>query len=160
MTLPYEEGDWFAVPLRDYGYGVGIAARVDGKGGVLGYFFGPRRTELPALSELTALSAGDSVLVQQFGDLSLIKREWPVIGHLPEWDREHWPMPAFGRHEELSGRALKVEYSSGDLNSPIRETSISPAECDLLPKDGILSSGAVEIVLTHTLVGAVNNHGT
>jgi immunity protein 26 of polymorphic toxin system len=79
VTPPYREGDWFAVPLRDNAYGVGLAARVDGKGGVLGYFFGPRRTELPDLSELAALSAGDSVLVRQFGDLSLLKREWPVI---------------------------------------------------------------------------------
>src|SRR5829696_9606591 len=95
MTLPYEEGDWFAVPLRDYGYGVGIVARMDGKGGVLGYFFEPRRIEVPVLDDLDALCAADAFLVRRFGDLSLIRREWPVIGRAPEWDRPLWPIPAF-----------------------------------------------------------------
>jgi len=34
--LPYEEGTWFAVPLRTNGFGVGIIARMkaDEKGGI------------------------------------------------------------------------------------------------------------------------------
>ncbi len=27
----YEEGDWFAVPLRNGGYALGVVARLDGK---------------------------------------------------------------------------------------------------------------------------------
>ena len=43
--LPYSEGDVFAVPLPDGGYGVGVVTRMDGKGSVLGYFLrrAPRR---------------------------------------------------------------------------------------------------------------------
>jgi hypothetical protein len=36
--LNYREGDWVAVPVWEGGWVPGIAARVDGRGGVLGYF--------------------------------------------------------------------------------------------------------------------------
>jgi hypothetical protein len=40
---PCEEGDLFAVPLRDGGYGIGVVARVGRRGVLVGYFFGRRR---------------------------------------------------------------------------------------------------------------------
>ena len=60
---------------------------MDGKGGVLGYSLGPRRTEIPTLADLEALSAVDALLVRQFGDLSLVKGEWSTIGHVVDWNR-------------------------------------------------------------------------
>ncbi len=47
QNLPYQEGDWFAVPLRSGGYGVGLVARAPGNGIVLGCFFGTRYDTLP-----------------------------------------------------------------------------------------------------------------
>ena len=51
----YEEGDWFAVPLQNGGYSLGLVARADGEGGVLGYFFGPRREQLPTKADTQGL---------------------------------------------------------------------------------------------------------
>ena len=44
-----------------------------------------------------------------------------------------------------------MEYSDTDLNSPQREVRVSAQEAKSLPRDGLLGSGAVEIVLTHLL---------
>lgn len=42
MARNYREGSRFAVPLRQGGYAVGLVARVNPRGVLLGYFFGPR----------------------------------------------------------------------------------------------------------------------
>ena len=149
----YSEGDWFAVPLREGGFAVGVIARaMPQKGGVLlGYFFGPRHDTAPPLEELSELSASEAVLVRKFGHLGLIDETWPLLGRIGGWDRGAWPIPAFGRFEELTGRAFKVIYDDTNPNRLISEKEIDPRELASLPKDGLLGSGAVERVLTGLL---------
>src|SRR5947199_8190807 len=96
--LPDEEGTGFAVPLRDGGYGVGIVARIAGRGVTLGYFFGPRRSVVPNLSEVETLTPDMAILVEIFGDLGLIEGRWPIIGLNASWDLRFWPMHAYRRH--------------------------------------------------------------
>ncbi len=151
--LPYRNGTWFAVPLRTAGFGLGVVAHHDRHGGVVGYFFAARLDAVPALSALTGLKAQDAVRVIRFGDLGLIKHDWPVIGELPGWDEDEWPLPDFGRRD-MSGKAFRVVYSSHDLASPKYELQISDDECDRLPRDALSGSGAVERVLTHLLDGS------
>src|SRR5690348_8676061 len=112
----YSEGDWFAVPLQGGGFVAGVIARAmpHKEGVLLGYFFGPRRSEAPALDELSGLSAPDAVLVERFGDLGIVNGTWPLLGRIDGWDRNAWPTPAFGRFEELTGRAFKVIYDDAN----------------------------------------------
>ncbi len=151
QKLPYREGDVFAVPLRDGGYGIGIVARMDGKGAVLGYFFDRRYEAAPAAADVGRLTALDAVLIQIFGDVGLVRGTWPVIGQLRDWRREEWPMPAFGRHEELTGRYFRVEYSDDDPNSRPHEVPISQEEFERLPEDGAAGFGFIEARLTRLL---------
>jgi len=145
----YKEGDWFAVPLREGGYAVGLIVR---SGGVLfGYFFGPKREKIPGLSEFQALTPENAIFVGQFGDLGLLKGKWPIIGHSESWDRRIWPMLPLVRRDAVSGEARLIKYSDDD---PIQEISETP--CDLFeirnyPEDGLWGSGAVEIRLTKLL---------
>lgn len=46
--IKYSEGQWFAIPLNNGGYALGIIVRgsYKTKGG-LGYFFGPRYEDIP-----------------------------------------------------------------------------------------------------------------
>lgn len=151
MTLPYEEGTWFAVPLRSGGYGVGVVARATKKGEVLlGYFFGPRRGAVPPLDDVSTMRPEDAVYVVRFGDLALIKGEWPIIGRSSAFDRRCWPMPSFVRRDELSGRAWQVEYAVDDPNEVVSETPISSGDA-ALERDAVLGAGAVELVLTKAL---------
>ena len=144
----YREGDWFAVPLREGGFAIGLVARANRDGVLLGYFFGPRRDALPSLADAQGLVPADAVLVGKFGHLGLKQGKWPVLGQVEDWNRDAWPMPAFVRYEELTGQSFKVIYDGDDPNRLIREEEISPGTAEQGPKDGLMGAGFVEKVLT------------
>jgi len=149
----YSEGDWFAVPLPGSGFAVGVIARVmpHKEGVLLGYFFGPKREKVPTLDELQGLSASDAVLVERFGHLGIVDGTWPLVGLANRWDRSAWPAPAFGRFEELTGRAFKVTYDDANPNKLLREEQIDPRELTDMPQDGLSGAGAVEKILARLL---------
>lgn len=147
----YREGDWFAVPLREGGFGIGIVARANADGALLGYFFGPLRVETPNLCDVAVLKSGDAVLVGKFGHLGITQGKWPVLGRVDDWDRAEWSMPVFVRYEELTGRTFKVFYDDNDPNRVLREEQVLPGSAEQGPKDGLMGAGFVEKVLTTLL---------
>jgi Immunity protein 26 len=149
--VSYEEGDWFAVPLRDSGFAVGLIARANPKAALLGYFFGPRRVEVPTLDDVARLNPDEAVLVRKFGHLGIVQGEWPLLGRLKDWDRREWPMPVFVRYEELTGRSFRVFYDDSDPNKLLREERVPPGEAAQGPKDGLMGAGFAEKVLTNLL---------
>jgi len=148
-NLPYSESSVFIVPLRKGGYARGVVARSNDEGKVLlGYFFGPR---LPSTNEaaLNDLDPANAILRVRFGDLGLVKGEWPVVGTVPNWDRSKWSMPDFVRRDDLSKKAWLVRYSDDDPN---RIETEYPIDFDSnLGRDTLSGYGAVEIVLTKLL---------
>jgi Immunity protein 26 len=147
----YEEGTWFAVPLRDGGYGVGLVARKARRGVLLGYFFGPRRRDVPKLADVEELTLAEAILVKLFGDLGLLEGSWPIIGRSRTWNRKAWPLPTFGRLVDFTGRALRIEYSEDNLPETIREIPVSREEIEHLPEDGLSGAGSIEILLSKRL---------
>jgi Immunity protein 26 len=147
----YREGDWFAVPLRDGGFAVGVVARANPQAALLGYFFGPRRDELPPLGDVRDLRPHDAILVGKFGHLGLTQGKWPILGRLDSWDRADWPMPVLVRYEELTGRSFHVFYDDDDPAKLLREEQIRPGTAEQGPKDGLMGAGFVETVLTGAL---------
>lgn len=150
--VSYREGDWFAVPLREGGYAVGVVARANPKAALLGYFFGPRHSDVPTLADVEDLKPRDAVLVGKFGHLGLTGGTWPILGRLDGWDRDEWPMPVFVRYEELTGRSFHVFYDGDDPAKLLREEQIAPGTDEQGPKDGLMGAGFAEKVLT-TLLG-------
>lgn len=149
--MKYREGDWFAVPLRDCGFAVGVIARANPRAALLGYFFGPRRGEPPKLDDVRDLRAHDAVLVGKFGHLGLTQGRWPVLGRLVSWVRSDWPMPVLVRYEELTGRSFHVFYDDDDPAKLLREEQIRPGTAEQGPRDGLMGAGFVEKVLTEAL---------
>ncbi len=151
--LPYKEGDWIAVPLRNGGYAVGRVARVSNKipGGILGYFFGLRYQSVPKIDELRDINPKEAIGVYIFGDLGLLEGKWKVIGSTEPWQREQWAIPAFVRHEDFTERYWKVIYSDNDPSDLVKEEQISPEEAKSLPKNSIYGAGAIEITLSKLL---------
>jgi hypothetical protein len=147
----YRVGDWFAVPLREGGFAVGVVARANPQGVLLGYFFGPRCEEVPTLKDVRGLKPHAAILVGMFGDLGLMQSKWPIIGRLDDWDRGEWPMPVFIRYEELTGRSFRVFYHDDDPNKVVREEQVPPGTAEQGPKDGMMGAGFVEKVLTGAL---------
>jgi hypothetical protein len=110
----FSEGTVFAVPLRTGGLATGVLGRAGSSGILFGFFFGPRRKQLPRLESLGDLTPVDAVLIGRFGDLGLRNGRWPVLGTLPNWDRSRWPMPAFARRELITGATFCVIYDDAD----------------------------------------------
>lgn len=148
----YSEGDWFAVPLRDGGYGLGVIARANAGGVLLGYFFGPRRREVPALDDVKDLTPEEAVLVRKVGHLGITGGSWPILGRLEDWNRDAWPMPVFVRYEELTGRSFHVFYDDNDPIRLLREEKIAPGADEQGPRDGLMGAGYAEQALTSLLM--------
>jgi hypothetical protein len=148
--LPYAPGDLFAVPLEGGKFALGVLARASGRGDALGYFFGPARGDLPEPTDV-AVTPDEAIWVARFGDLGLIRREWPVLGPLPGWRPQEWPMPAFGRDELLTKRYLRVEYPDDEPDAVPCEVEIDEEEFRQLPEDGLAGAEFVRIRLNRLL---------
>jgi len=146
----FDEGTWFAVPLRSGGFAAGVVARTTPRGGVvLAYFFRRLWDRPPSLDEVKGLMPQAAIRVMQVGDLGLVDGTWPVIGRDLDWHRDEWPSPRFIRRDDLSRRAWIVQYSDRDPNVVESET---PTSYDTkLEDDGLYGAGAAEIVLTKLL---------
>ncbi len=148
--VKYQEGDWFAVPLKNGKFALGLVARKGRRGVTLGYFFGPARDKPPADEHIVGLRPENAVLIGQFGDLGIIIGEWPLIHRSTTWDRAAWPLPAFARISLDHQRAWRVELSEDDLHTS-QELEALPQEVAHLPRDGLYGSGAMEKHLTKLL---------
>ncbi len=149
-SLPYREGTWFALRLKDGGYAVGRVARMSGSGLIIAYFFGPRRNSVPPLQEVAELRPNSAIAVRQIGDLAILEGRWTVIGDEGDWVRDDWPIPKFIRKEELRRIAWIVEYADDEPNRLVRETPV-PYETDGYPPDAALGSGAAEVRITRLI---------
>lgn len=149
--LPYSEGDWFAAPLRNGGFALGLVARMDGRGGVICYFFGPAFPSLPSIEAARDRRRGEAVLIANTGDPGLTRGEWYLLGRVEPWDRESWPVPVFVRRDAVSGTPKRVIYREPDFNTEVQLLPCTEEEAQRLPKDGILGYGAVEMRLTKLL---------
>ncbi len=143
------------------GYATGLLARASRKGMPVGYFFGPRRAAPARLEELSELSADQAVWINRFGDLSLSRRtppdeRWPIIGRFPDWERDLWPMPVFGRYEELTGRWFETYYADHDPSRPSGQSQVAPGPVEQLPREGMAGAGYVELWLDRVLGGAAD----
>jgi len=148
----YGEGYWFAVPLGTGGFSVGIIARMNKRRNIiLGYFFAERWTYPPRLVDIQNRSAEEAVLKCIFNSRALVDARWPILGRSPGWDRGAWPMPAFCRTEELTGRYWKVIYPDDDPTEARTEIQITADECQKLPKDVLFSPNSIEATLTRLL---------
>jgi hypothetical protein len=155
--IKYREGDWFGVPLRPEGYGLGVVARANPRGVLFGYFFGPKQMQVPALSDAASLLPEEAVLVGMFGHLGITSGKWPLLGQLAGWQRDKWAMPEFCRYEELTGRSFRVTYAPDDPNKVIREDLVEPGVAEQLPKDRLMGAGAAEVHLTALLRDSIRD---
>ncbi len=138
-------GSVFLVPLRSNGYCVGVLASSSGKGHAFGYFFGPKISKASDV-DINALAAKDAIIVGKFGDLELIRGNWPTIGEIKPWDRSRWPMLPLARIDESTSRAWLSTYD--DNFECIEERKIAAKEVDRYPYDRMMGTGSVEIRLT------------
>lgn len=149
--LPYEEGTWFAVPLEQGGFATGVIARMAPKGKLLfGYFFGPRRADVPKLKDVEDQQPKEAVSIDRFGDFGLYKKTWPIIGKSDHWIREIWPMIPFYRIEPILGKKYKIIYDNQDPSITVSEVLL-PDSAEVEWTSGLAGSGLVEVRLSRLL---------
>lgn len=149
--LPYQEGSWFAVPLREGGYAVGVVARMAPAGRIiLTYLFGSKHDTVPNLADVAQLQPKDACKCLRIGDLGLMNGKWPIIGDSQYWEQQAWPVPSFVRRDDMSKRAWRVIYSDADPSKLEREESV-PYEISGLEENGLYGYGAVELLMTKLL---------
>ena len=148
--LNYNEGTCFVVPLRGRGFARGLVARMNGKGIVFGYFFGPRI--LSAQDPLIAKMPGyrQAIMSGQFGDLGLLNGEWQLKCRIENWNRDDWPLPPFAKVDDQTGRVTLSYYDENTL-AFVREERGDLSDVDKYPKDVLMGYGAVEIRLDSLL---------
>jgi len=108
---------------------------------VLGYFFGPLRSEVPKLERVAGLVLVMPCSPRKFGHLGIVQGKWPLPGRLGGWDRHEGPTPAFVRYEELTGRSFRVFYDDDDPNRVLRQEQVAPGEAEQAPRDGLMGAG-------------------
>lgn len=147
MKLPYRNGTWFLVPLRADGYALGVVARHNGRGSAFGYFFGPKIAARDESQLLSARSPDKRILWGMVGDLGLVRGEWPIASHDPNWQDEHWPMPPFVRVSDGGEIAFMTEYDPITLKART-ERRCPPSLINDHPYDRLMGCGSVELRLT------------
>jgi hypothetical protein len=159
MKLTYKEGDWFVVPLGDGTFLPARVARATKKGKViLGYFFGSVFPSVPSIESVSRLRPQEAMWVTIFGDLRLIRGQWPVIGQ-DKWDRALWPMPVFVSRNILTGKLLGRVYSDDDPVRLLGESVLSTQEAEGMWEDGVAGADFVVERLHRLLKNAGESAG-
>lgn len=147
--ISYDEGSCFVFPLEGGGFARGVVARMNGKGAVFGYFFGPRLTAIEE-ANLDGLDPNKAILRGDFGDLGLLKGEWKIYGRVSNWNRSEWPIPPLIRVDDIAKRAW-LRYIDDVSFSSIREEEVDPVLVDRYPYDRVMGYVAVEIRMAKLL---------
>jgi len=151
--LQYEEGDCFLIPLNNDGYARGVVARMNGKGGVFGYFFGPRIADIKGIGSDGCENPAGAIMIGHFEDNGFKAGNWHVISKVPNWSRVSWPMPpsvhAPNKNAKFGNVILYDENSLEMIKH--REVNLSELDRDKFVAGGKMGFQFVESKLSRFL---------
>lgn len=153
--ITYSEGQWFAIPLSEGYYGLGVIVRgfYKSKGG-LGYFFGPKYASIDNIHTVPSTPI-DAILVAWFGDLGIINGRWPLLNIPFGFRKEDWPVPAFKRLDYVNrnyGWLVEYEQENPIFARSEREVYLPISQIRSLPEESSFGYEALEIQLSKLLV--------
>lgn len=150
-----DQGQIFAIPLKDKGYGLGLIARKNDMI-ALGYFFKTVFEQLPiGKVEADLISKANVILIGKFSCLGISNNEWPLLKSDFVFKKDNWPIPFF-KGKDLGGDDFfSVLYD----DSLLKETRrwISKNEAENLFEHGLYGYGALEIKLSRIIKSSGEN---
>lgn len=140
----YAEGDIYIINISETVKVIGVIAR-ERQGAVLGYFF--KNRDFAQVSDLGGLLLPvDACFVRRFGDLSMIQKQWPIVGKVYPWIREEWSPPVFC--DAVDGDASLKKLTIIDDDDPSIITDIRYTSDDIAGWGaGFSGSGALLVHL-------------
>ncbi|MHC6219915.1 hypothetical protein [Arthrobacter sp. MMS24-S77] len=131
--LRLTEGTIFEVPTNK-GDVVGVVSRMGRGNAMIGYFFPPGILELEP--GYAALNPTDAIAVLRFGPLGFKMDGWPLVGIIPDWQRDKWNMTTFKTQQTGIPGYLLNEYDDNDISKIVRTERV-PADPVDIPDDGL-----------------------
>ena len=131
---PYQQGSWFAVPIEDgAAYVLGLVARCNRSVNVFAYFFDHVfEGQPPTLDDAQDLTASDAAWIMHTGGQAMIERRWPVVGTLPGWDPDDWPVPVLRARSKDEAVFRRMTFVDGPFKHP-QVDEITFEEWDQMP---------------------------
>jgi hypothetical protein len=94
-----------------------------------------------------SFSPETSLLSGLFGDLAIVRGDWPILGQLPSWDRKDWPLPRLST--KLANGSFRLTRYDEDTLEAINEKITQDERLALrLPEDGVMGYKYVELMLS------------
>lgn len=120
---------------------------------ILAHLFARTWSRRPTLGQLPMLSAEGAVLVCRVSDLALRDGLWPIVGSLPRWRVDQWPMPRFAVPPHGSRQSWQEEvYAEDDPGHRTRLlVSHDQAATRRLPEGGVAAATFAEYRLAQLL---------
>jgi hypothetical protein len=146
--IKVKEGDVFAVPLRQGGYGIGIITR-EHKTITMGYFFKTIYTEPPVQVPESILRKENVALIVKFSSMGIENGEWPLLETEFIFKREDWPIPVLMMQHPLTEKYYAVVYDETLINE--ERYLITEQEAKKLFSHGLFGYGALEKKLSTLL---------
>jgi hypothetical protein len=143
-----KEGDVFAVPLMQGGYGMGLIAR-EHKKITLGYFFATIYESLPMEVDFTDINKCEVALIGKFSSMSIEKGEWPVLESIDNFNRSEWPIPMLKMQHPLTEKYYAVIYDDTLINE--ERYLIDEKEAEKLFNHGLYGDIALQNKLSKIL---------
>jgi len=126
--IAYDEGSVFMVPIKQGTNVIGIVVRKSNiNPSALGYFL-ENHTDDPC-AEACSLNGEKAkaafILTIIFVDSQLTSGNWPLLGRIPNWSRQSWPIPDLCEKNPLTKRAMLIRLCDNDIDEIESMTPIS-----------------------------------
>jgi hypothetical protein len=154
------EGHAFSFELDRDSFGMGVLARVETNRprkpyGIFVYFFAPFAAYDDPKAVLRSLRPGNAIARLKTSALDIYTGEWLVIGPVPNFKREEWPLPDFYEEDWLNHTYWRVRLDESDLaHLTERERIVAPGDLQLNTSHGSLSAVNTVKKLVENLLSA------
>ncbi len=118
------EGKILVMPLKGGGYATGLIVNQN-KNILLGYFFDTYYQKPPV--DINEWSLSKVCLICLFGILGIEKDEWKILGDMPLWKKDEWPIPVFKQQDLINPERYYSIIYQNNLRR-YRKESISKEE--------------------------------
>jgi hypothetical protein len=146
--IKVKEGDLFAVPLGEGGYGIGLVTR-EHKQVTMGYFFKKFYQSIPTEIDAGDINKWEVIFIGQFSPWGIKEGKWPLLAAAFKFDRNEWPIPVLRKKDLLTDKYYAVIYDDTLFDN--QQYQITREEADELYEDGYHGHGVVEKRLSELL---------